>query len=459
MGLLAGLLGGILLLPSPAEASRTITVEGRLFYNDLRNIGHFDYRRTMSGAVGQQVGFSAGATNYLGAWYVVADFYEVDTVPNSILHPNCHSQTLLGSRTINYRGEYSFTATIDDDNCNADGNVYPDIAVKFRLRFCNASSRCYSVEDGNNDTYELWHSAASPSNPAEMSIGTRVLADAAFEAAPYDVNAMAANHYAGLVEATDIWHVQEGVPFYYSDFGEVFIEFPSASFTSAKTTGNSRMHFPMPAQWPAGGYHEFGHILHARAWEGTTRSCGNCPGGVYDRNGDPDWNGTEQEYDHTALKEGWASFVGVATQYYPDGCGSSWSDNTSQRICSADPTEYPQTAAYVTHPNAGKSYPRNVAKMLCAWTDEINDNDPNMAGYGDIFHATLYSTWSNMENLRDWANGAAGLHACDYVDYYLNERKSVANVGAAAHDDYVEWITNLIYNAGISCGYPAPSGT
>jgi hypothetical protein len=60
-------------------------------------------------------------------------------------------------------------------------------------------------------------------------------------------------------------------------------------------------------------------------------------------------------------------------------------------------------------------------------------------------------------NLWDWSGGADGLDACAYVDYYLNERKSVANVGSAAHNASVELITDLIYNAGISCDYPAPN--
>lgn len=441
-------------LGATAHASRTITVDGSLYYNDLREIGHFEMRRDRNGNLGQQVGYSAGAQNWLGAWLVVADFYEVDTAGPSILYWNCELQKYLGSKTINSSGDYSFTATIDDDNCGPDGDDDPDIAVKFRLRFCN-STRCFSVQDGDQETYELWHSQASPSSPLEMTGSSYTLPDGYFQTSDEHYS-MAASHYAGLVEATQIWHIDNGIPFYYDEFGEVFIEFPSSLYTAAKTVAPSRMHFPDPEEWPAGGYHEFGHVLHARAWEGSTGSCGDCPGGAYDRDGDPDWNGLELEYEHTALVEGWASFVGVATQYYPDGCGTSWNSNTTTRICSADPNQYPQTNTYVTYPNDGRSYPRNVAKMFCAWYDNMFDDDSNMAGGGDHFSATLYSTWSNLETLWDWTGGDAGLDACSYVDYYLNERKSVANVGQGTHDDYVESITDLIYNAGISCDYPAP---
>jgi hypothetical protein len=446
-----------------ARASGTTTIDGRLFYNDLRDVGHFDWRRDRDGNIGGFTGYSTGGQNWLGAWYVVADFYELDSVGPSAAHPSCERQQQLGSRTINYLGEYSFTATIGDD-CGPDGDVIPDIGVKFRLRFCNGDvpdlgvnlRRCFSVQNGSEQTYELWHSQASPSHPLEMSTATHTLPDGFFQSADEHYS-MAASHYAALVEAMQVWHIENEVPFYYEEFGEVYVEFPSSLFTSATTTGPSRMHFPDPAEWPQGGWHEFGHVLHARAWEGSTGGCGDCPGGPYERDGNSNWSGTELEYAHTALTEGWASFVGVATQYYPDGCGTNWNSNATMRICSADANEYPQTSNFVTYPNTGKGYARNVAKMFCAWYDSMFDDDLNMAGGGDHFAATLYSTWSNLENLWDWSGGADGLDACSYVDYYLNERKSVANVGSAAHNASVELITDLIFNAGISCDYPAPN--
>ena len=45
---------------------------------------------------------------------------------------------------------------------------------------------------------------------------------------------------------------------------------------------------------------------------------------------------------------------------------------------------------------------------------------------------------------------------CDYVDYYLNVRKSAAEVGYASHAEYDVKIRDLIYNNNIACSMPTP---
>ena len=442
--------------PWPADASQTVTVEGRLFYNDLRDVGHFDWRRDPSGAVGQKLGYSPGATNWLGAAYVVADLYEVDTVGTSLAHLNCKSEKLVGSATVNSRGEYSFTGAIDDDNCGPDGDTTPDIAVQFRLRFCTVT-RCFSIQDKDGNVYRLWHSGASPDSPLGATTGTHTLADAYFESGAHDDYAKAANHFAAIHEASYIWHELANVPFYYDDFGELVVAFPAGR--SAKG-GAERIQYPQPAAWPKGDYHEYGHTVHGRSWQGTLGGCGNCPNGSDLRDGVASWAPTSREYPHTAFVEGWASFAGLAVRNYPDGCGTSTDSNDTKKVCNADPTEFPDDPSYVTHPGDGKSYARNVAKVLCDWLDDsaFHDDDHRLAGYGDHFSATLKSTWWNLKELWDWSNKADGLQICDYVDYYLYERKSIPNVGVQQHNAYVDWITNLVYNNAVSCGFPAPSG-
>ena len=51
-----------------------------------------------------------------------------------------------------------------------------------------------------------------------------------------------------------------------------------------------------------------------------------------------------------------------------------------------------------------------------------------------------------------------GLWLCDYVSYYLDVRKSAAEVGAASHTEYDVKIRDLIYNNNIGCSRPAPPG-
>jgi hypothetical protein len=104
----------------------------------------------------------------------------------------------------------------------------------------------------------------------------------------------------------------------------------------------------------------------------------------------------------------------------------------------------------------------NVTKALCDWHDESFDDDLALAGGGDHFTADLYSMWFNLRRMYLDANlyggdySAVGLYFCDYVDYYLNVRKSAAAVGAAEHNAKVDSITDIVYNNNIACYLPAP---
>lgn len=439
-----------------AAAPGPVTIEGRLFYNDLRSVGHAEWRRTPDGDVGALVGYTPGAVNLLAAWYVVADVIELDSVDTSPAHPNCASETLLGSSTINFRGEYRFSEAVPADDCDADGDTVPDLGVRFRLRFCN-DTRCFSLEDDDQLNYRLWHREARPDAPLAGTPGLHVLPDGTFQAAPHDDYAKAANLYAGVVEATDVLHLENDLPFFHGGEEELFVRYPSSTATVPSTTSGHQIHYPATT-WIAGGSHEIGHVVHSRAWDGTLGACGNCPGGKYDRDGNPSWGAITREYPHAAFMEGWANFVSRVIDAWPDGCGDRFDDNDEALLCNADPSQYPQSPTPITYPNDGKSYARNVTKLLCDWYDDgaWNDDDPNLAGGGDHFTATLTSIWSNLEALWDYTGGAAGIEICDYIDYYLNDRKSVASVGQAAHDNYVEWITDLAYNNGISCFLAPP---
>ena len=214
--------------------------------------------------------------------------------------------------------------------------------------------------------------------------------------------------------------------------GEVYSRFPSTRKTIATTSSDSQMHFPQVSTWISGKgpYHEYGHILNMRAWDGTTGGCGDCPGGKYERDGDDSWSPTEKEYPHAAFTEGWANFVSHVNQNWPERACSSIENNSSSKICNADTSQYPDTSDLVTYPNDGKSYAKNVTKLLCDWYDDgdHNDDDTNMAGDGDHFMASLYSVWYNLDQMWNWSGGADGLQVCDYTDYYLSERKSSARV-------------------------------
>ena len=254
--------------------------------------------------------------------------------------------------------------------------------------------------------------------------------------------------------------------------GEIFINFPSLTATKAQTRGRSNIDFPYPASgWVQGGYHEFGHVVNNRAWPyDTDFLCGDCPGGKYFRDGVDSWSISSREYPYASFLEGFANFVKrVVLTGTPGDCRGSFDDNSTSYIYSGNPSEQPDTNVLVTKPWDGKSYARNVTKLLCDWFDDgaHNDDDPNMAGTGDHFTATPYSIWYNLResgiryennHYSDFLNTGAspGIDMCEYIDYYLNERKSVANVGQATHDDYVALITDLSYNNGMKCGLARP---
>ena len=105
----------------------------------------------------------------------------------------------------------------------------------------------------------------------------------------------------------------------------------------------------------------------------------------------------------------------------------------------------------------------NITKALCDWLDDRDDNDSRLAGAGDHFTAEdVYSMWFNLRRMHLDAGRYGGriinpgLWFCDYVDYYLNVRKSAAEVGAVSHAEYDGKIRDLIYNNNIGCSMPAP---
>jgi len=94
-------------------AATGTTVKGKLVYDDQRDTGHFDIRRDFSGNEGSAP--TTGGANYLGAWFFVADFYELDSVAGSPLHLNCKKEKYLGSATVGASGDYSFSVNETDN--------------------------------------------------------------------------------------------------------------------------------------------------------------------------------------------------------------------------------------------------------------------------------------------------------------------------------------------------------
>lgn len=111
----------------------------------------------------------------------------------------------------------------------------------------------------------------------------------------------------------------------------------------------------------------------------------------------------------------------------------------------------------------GAQWRDNVTKALCDWYDATDDDDQILAGAGDHFTVEdIYSVWYNLRYMyvdADKYGGEfknPGLWFCDYVQYYLDVRKSASAVGQSAHDSYENSIRDLIYNNNIGCNMVAP---
>jgi hypothetical protein len=448
------------LASGPTMVNKSITVSGRLFYNDLRQYGHFDWRRDKNGTPGTQHDYDDGyRVNYLALRDATVQIYEIDKEPFG--PSGCLETESMGLATVGEDGRFTWSGPLSDSCSIEEDAQNVSLAVKISLSFCDgAHTRCIGVRDPGTlvdavetDTFSRWHGQASKANPRIVSVdGAINLADDEFESKTAgtvtDLDAQAANVFASLVDVTRAFHVNDTVPFLYDDYGDVYVLFPSLIVAKAKTYGTQRIEIPAPGgqevgtrtptTWLEGQgiMHEYGHIIHFRAFDGKGNNTD------YSFDGKDSWSISSKEFPQTAFSEGWANFVPRAaledvpktatTSYY--GCSGNFDTDDIYGGSTTAPSD------------DGHWYPGNVTKALCDWFDTSND-----ARYGDGDHwaaSSLHSMWLNLDGMYDNATTqqrSAGLDFCDWVDYYLNVRK-------AGDPDYVDSITDLVENNGINCG-------
>jgi hypothetical protein len=154
--------------------------------------------------------------------------------------------------------------------------------------------------------------------------------------------------------------------------------------------------------------HEYGHVVMMHAWDGNDGWGGVGNGGV-------SWNVTNPTEPRIAFKKGWANFISravfVEIRAYD---APAFDDNASTPLPGAL--------------GVGWQFVTNVNKLLSDWYDARADG-------GDHFTASLYSIWYNLRRmyLDAGAYGGdfqGGLTIYDYVNYYLDVRKSATAVGA-----------------------------
>lgn len=434
----------------------TATIKGQVVYNDRRDHGLFAARRNLDKVtVGAKCGTdglwpdgTSCATHWLAAQYMVVDIYERDTGFGP-LDFNCKDSDKLGSATVAFDG--TFTATFStDDACKNDNYTRAAITLDVRTKFCGADW-CFSMNSDNNTPYTLYYPGASYVAPLLVSSGTTTtLAAMSFHPAGTSSTAIndhsiAANLYASMVDTVLTLHRDNGIPFYKDEFGELQYIYPSTQTATATALSPTKIVDKVNTDWDGGRTpaHEIGHVVMQRAWDGDYG---------FDGVGISAGDDAPAPSQQIAFKEAWAEFIAHAV--FPDtyGCQLASFDDNSQK-----PGTDPWGAL-----GEGALWRLNVTKSLCDWYDSRNDNDGALAGSGDSFTADLYSMWYNLRRMYvdvDLYGGEyqnPGLYFCDYVDYYLNVRKSVAAVGQIEHADKVEEITNVVYNNNIACYLPAP---
>ena len=407
------------------------------------------------------------------------------------------------------------------DSCTNDLLAKSAIELRVRLRFCNSSycfsinrskDRPYTVSHPRA-------SASKPRTVKagdDITVATLNYSTAVDPSQPNN-DSIAANYYASIVDTVLALHKDSTIPFYKEEFGEIQYIFPStqsstattrsasevavSTFQSQPTSANSAFTW-VDGKTPA---HEYGHVLMLRAWDGDYG---------FDGIGISAGSTTIAPSRQIAFKEGWAEFVPRAVFALTRGCQlSGYDDNGAPAACSAitqaiarleqqrlqqlDIIKYLQGAGLLAAqeqlgrieaqiaeqegkldecqtsntmtnlPGAlgeGATWRDNVTKALCDWYDDRDDDDPRLAGVGDHFASEdIYSMWFNLRRMHvDAARYGGnftnpGLWFCDYVDYYLNVRKSAAEVGAASHASYESKLRDLIYNNNIACSMTAPS--
>ncbi|HEU4688154.1 MAG TPA: hypothetical protein VFS23_07340 [Vicinamibacterales bacterium] len=514
-----------------AASASTATIRGSVFYNDRRTDGLFGKRNDKNDNQGQRCtaeGKRDGTNgapcslNWLAGKYMVVDVIERDRyIPPRDAPGGCKTEEVVASATVAYDG--SFTATFGaNDAC--EGDTLPNLAIELRvrLRFCNASSFCFSINRSAGNPYTISHPSASAANPLTLRPGNDITVAAmnfstAADASKPNNDSIAANYYASIVDTVLALHKDSTIPFYYDEFGELEYIFPSApgETKSATAKSASRVVISNYQSQPDGSTfawvdgktpaHEYGHVLMLRTWNGAYG---------FDGIGITAESDVIAPSQQIAFKEGWAEFIPRVVFPETRGCArSSYDDNgaldcseITQAIAALEKRRKEQVALIEKLPGSktalaeeqleridadlaeqrarladcqksktstnlpgqlgeGAMWRDNITKALCDWYDGRVDNDTRLAGEGDRFtDPNIYSMWYNLRRMHLDALRYGGkivlpgLWFCDYVSYYLNVRKSASEVGASSHAEYDLKIRDLIYNNNIGCSLPAPPG-
>ncbi|MFT4977475.1 MAG: hypothetical protein ACI8S6_003380 [Myxococcota bacterium] len=428
--------GSIRLRSAPTERAvlegPTTPLSGRLLYEDRRRTGQHQRREDLRGDPGlRRPVRTAQQQHYLGALYMVVDVYERD--PPRSRGPGCVPLQWVGTATV--QGDGSFVVDVPtEDPCTSPGDPAPRHVLRARAGYCD-EEMCFQIGPGRESTYELWFELQIASG----GVGVLLFSP---EGKPDQNNwSRASNHYASLVDTIVSLHVEAGIPFRLDEHGPLQVRFPS--LRSDGWAASAGLIEANNEGWPRGGLmsHEYGHIVHRRAW-----------GGDYGGHANPiqSWSGRSGSVEEPfiAFKEGWANFIG---RYVSGRCERPASD-TSHVLPS------------LTRRAAGNRFPENHQRALCDWVDSSFDRRDGVYGGGDELSESIYALWQALDQTDDTraeydSNDpvGVGLDICDVARSLLSVQKSAARIGEAEHAKYTWQLSSLLENNDLSCrGVPRP---
>ena len=383
---------------SASGSDRPGVLSGTVWYEDQRALGRQRDRRDLDGRPGRSRRARRDRRqDFLGAVSMQVDVFEHDA--GLALGRGCRRLEFVGRTTVQLDGSFSLPVPVHD-TCQSESADGPRFLVQVSTQYCEGAV-CVTVGGRPGTSYALWYGLDEPLVvDATDAVHNRLLFRPVRARRP-SVEAMASNHFASLIDAVRVIHLEGGVPFRLDPYGPLHVRFPSI-WSSGRATSASLIDASNEG-WPKGNLmlHEYGHIVHRRAWNG-------------DYAGYPNpvqaWNpvGHSPEQPFIALKEGWAIFL---SNYVLGRCDRSQYDTRDDLHSER------------RHRN-GIHFPQNHHYLLCDLVDEHPDRSG--AAIDDTVHLALYDLWLLLDQVDDRLDEyphhdpvREGLDVCDLMQVYL----------------------------------------
>jgi len=375
---------------------------GRLLYEDHRGLGSVKRRRDLDGQPARvQRKRTDRRQDFFGADFMVVEVFERDR--RASFDGSCRRKAFVGSATVAADGSFSVPVP-ERDGCAKEAGEPPDYIIQVSTRHCDDTT-CVEIGPTRGRSFTLWFGTDVPLVLGPQGETANTLLFSPSRGDNQNRHAVAANHFAALADAIHVVHIQGGVPFRMERFGGLHVRYPSI-WSSGRGTSASLIDINNRG-WPKGNLmiHEYGHIVHRRAWNG---NYAGYPVPIQS------WNGTNHsgETPFIAFKEGWANFL---TSYVSGRCF---------RV----PYDERDDLASLERGRNGVHFPQNNRRALC---DLVDAHEDRRAGtvVGDRMSLSLWEVWTLVDQTDDLVGRyqghdpvTEGLDMCDLAEVYLSTR-------------------------------------